>query len=33
MNEKITKIQGSAGPTAVFVAGKNNDKISLKHRI
>lgn len=33
MKEKITKIQGSDGPTAVFIAGKNNGKISLKHRI
>jgi len=33
MNEKITKIQGSDGPTAVFVAGKNNSKILLKRKI
>ena len=33
MKEEIAKIQGSDGPTAVFVAGKNNGKISLKHRI
>lgn len=33
MKEEITRIEGSDGPTAVFIAGRNNRKISLKHRI
>lgn len=33
VKEDITRIGSSDGPTAVFVAGKNNGKISLKHRI
>lgn len=33
MKEEITRIGSSDGPTAVFVAGKNNGKILLKHRI
>lgn len=33
MRKEITRIEGSDGPTAVFVAGRNNGKISLKHRI
>lgn len=33
MKEEITRIKGSDGPTAVFIAGRNNGKISLKHRI
>ena len=33
MKEDITRIGSSDGPTAVFVAGKNNGKISLKHKI
>lgn len=33
MKEDITRIGSSDGPTAVFAAGKNNGKISLKHRI
>ena len=33
MKEEITRIGGADGPTAVFIAGRNNGKISLKHRI
>ena len=33
VKETITRIEGSDGPTAVFVAGRNKGKISLKHRI
>ena len=33
MRKEITRIEGSDGPTAVFVAGRNKGKISLKHRI
>ena len=33
MKEEITRIEGSDGPTAVFAAGRNKGKISLKHRI
>lgn len=33
MKEEITRIEGSDGPTAVFVAGRKQGKISLKHRI
>ncbi len=33
MRNEITRIEGSDGPTAVFIAGKSERKISLKHRI
>lgn len=33
MKEEITRIEGSDGPTAVFIAGRENRKISLRHRI
>lgn len=33
MRKEITRIEGSDGPTAVFIAGKSEGKISLKHRI
>ena len=33
MKEDITRIGSLDGPTAVFIAGNNNGKISLKHRI
>ena len=33
MRKVITRIEGSDGPTAVFVTGKSERKISLKHRI
>ena len=33
MKEEITRIEGSDGPTAVFIGGRNKGKISLKHRI
>lgn len=33
MKEEITRIKDSDGPTAVFIAGKSERKISLKHRI
>ena len=33
MKEEITRIVGSDGPTAVFIAGRNGRKIPLKHRI
>lgn len=33
MKEEIIRIEGSDGPTAVFIAGRNKGKIPLKQRI
>ena len=33
MKEEITRIEGSDGPTAVFIAGRNNGTITIRQRI